>query len=75
MLYKYLIYLYYLYYFNLISVMTLSHLIFTLGHIGLNMIIYAEKLESNLKKKNTDKDDKKNKKQKEEEGKINIQNL
>jgi hypothetical protein len=47
--------------------MTLSHLIFTLGHIGLNMIIYAEKLEANLKKKkNVKQDDKKGKKQEEE---------
>jgi len=52
--------------------MYLSQLIFTLGHIGLNMIIYAEKLENNLKKMNTQKDDKKNKKQKEEEGNFKI---
>lgn len=46
----------------------MSHLIFTLGHIGLNMIIYAEKLEANLKKKKNEKQDKKCKNQ-DEEGK------
>lgn len=46
--------------------MTLSHLIFTLGHIGLNMIIYAEKLEANLKKKKNEKQHKKGKNQEDE---------
>ncbi len=57
--------------------MNMSHLIFTLGHIGLNMIIYAEKLEVNLKKKKNEKEnkEKKGKKQEEEGRKILLRKL
>jgi hypothetical protein len=33
----------------------LSQLIFVLGHVALNMVVYAEKIETNLKKKKNEK--------------------
>ena len=41
----------------------LSQLFFALGHIALNIVIYAEKLENNIKKRKEEKSgsDKKNK--------------
>jgi condensin complex subunit 1 len=41
----------------------LSQLIFVVGHVALNMVVYAEKLESNLKKKKNEKTPNKDKSQ------------
>ena len=41
----------------------LSHLIFVVGHVALNMVVYAEKLENNLKKKKSEKTPNKDKSQ------------
>ncbi len=48
---------------NELTTLKLSHLIFVVGHVALNMVVYAEKLESNLKKKKNEKTPNKDKTQ------------
>ncbi len=48
---------------NELTTLKLSHLIFVVGHVALNMVVYAEKLENNLKKKKNEKTPNKDKSQ------------
>lgn len=48
---------------NELNPIKLSQLIFVVGHVALNMVVYAEKLESNLKKKKHEKTPNKDKPQ------------